>query len=113
MAGTAASDAPLGEADTMINGRTSDDRHGEGSCSLATRLAKWLAWDKCQRHFWMAVGVGLFALVYCLPSFPAAVDPNGEEFVLSRKNDMTIVRSIVPFDLLDMSRKLERMGSPA
>jgi putative protease len=38
------------------------------------------------------------------------VSPRGEEFVLSRKNDMTIARSIIPFDLLDMSKKLERIG---
>ncbi len=38
------------------------------------------------------------------------VSPRGEEYVLSRNNDMTIARSVIPFDLLDNQKKLEKTG---
>lgn len=38
------------------------------------------------------------------------VSPRGEEYVLSREAGMTIARSVVPFDLLDMHKKTELMG---
>jgi putative protease len=36
--------------------------------------------------------------------------PRGEEYILSRQDDVTIVRSVIPFDLLDMQKKLAAMG---
>jgi len=52
---------------------------------LRIRLATKLHWAKWRHHFWMLVGIVLFATVYCCPSFPAAVDPNGKQFELSHE----------------------------
>ena len=43
-----------------------------------------------KRLAFIALGIGLFCLVYFAPSFPDAVDPKGEHFVLSREGKAAI-----------------------
>jgi len=44
--------------------------------------SRWVDWKK---YICMSVGVGLFCLVYFSPSFPDAIDPQGEHFKLSHE----------------------------
>ena len=43
-----------------------------------------------RRTIFVLVGVGLFVLVYFLPPFPAAIDPENKAFVLSRQGQLAI-----------------------
>ena len=50
--------------------------------TLAIAENKSVNW---KRYFFMALGVALFWIVYASPTWPAAVDPLGESFPLSRE----------------------------
>jgi len=49
---------------------------------LAEKRPGWLEWKK---HGYMLLGVVLFAIVYCCPPFPDAVDPQGTRFELTHQ----------------------------
>ena len=50
--------------------------------TLAIAANKGFNW---KRYFFMALGVGLFWIVYASPPWPAAIDPLGESFPLTRE----------------------------
>jgi sodium-dependent dicarboxylate transporter 2/3/5 len=50
--------------------------------TLAISAEKKFNW---KRYFWMALGILIFWIVYASPPWPAAVDPSGESFVLSKE----------------------------
>ncbi len=49
--------------------------------------ARWVDW---RNHLFMALGVAFFCIVYFWGAFPAAVDPQGEEFELTRKGQLAL-----------------------
>lgn len=38
------------------------------------------------------------------------VSPRGEEYILTRENEMTLARSVLPFDLLESRKEIEKSG---
>ncbi len=58
--------------------------HGDSAAPASSvQMAEKTQWLDRKKHFWMAVGLALFCIVYFSPTFPVAVDPQGQEFELS------------------------------
>jgi sodium-dependent dicarboxylate transporter 2/3/5 len=68
-------------------------KHAHDSASAASsdiHLAKKAGWVDWHKYFWMFVGIALFCIVYFMPAFPNAVDPDGKEFMLSHQGQSAL-----------------------
>ena len=69
----------------MDDQKRKDDLDNASAGPSPVHLIKKAKWVDRRKRFWMLVGIALFCMVYFGPTFPAATDPDGNEYRLTHQ----------------------------